>query len=196
MNNDDVLNAQAAADLLGAHVETIRRMARRGDIPAFKVGKDWRFRRTALLTWSETNPRIKKQKYVLAIDDDPGVCRLMRRYLESPDCRVVTAATGVDGLKIIHRQAIDLVLLDLAMPVMNGPRFIAEIREAGFQTPVIIVSGYPDGALMMEACRFGPLMLIPKPIEKSMLLAAASLALTGNPAEFGATRPDRTENAP
>lgn len=196
MSNEDVLNAQAAADLLGAHVETIRRMARRGDIPAFKVGKDWRFRKTTLMTWSETNPSIKKQKCVLVIDDDAGVCRLMRRCLESPDCRVLTVATGVDGLKIIQQQAIDLVLLDLEMPVMNGPRFIAEIRKAGFQTPAIIVSGYPDGALMMEACRFGPLMLIPKPIEKSMLLSAVNMALAGKPPEIDASQMEPAEKAP
>lgn len=196
MNNDNVLNAQAAADLLGAHVETIRRMARRGAIPAFKVGKDWRFQKTALLAWSATNPCIKKQFAVLVIDDDTGVCRLMRRYFEDLDCRVVTAATGAEGIAVIHRQTIDLVLLDLEMPVMNGPRFIAEIRKAGFRTPVIIVSGYPDGALMMEACRFGPLMLIPKPIEKSMLLSAAKMALAGKPAEVEASWLGRTENAP
>jgi FixJ family two-component response regulator len=82
------------------------------------------------------------------------------------------------------------------MPVMNGPQFIAEIRKTGFRTPVIIVSGYPDGALMMEACRFGPLMLIPKPIEKSMLLSAANMALAGKPAEVDANWPGRTENTP
>ena len=40
---DNVLNAQETADFLGAHVETVRRLARRGQIPAFKLGKDWRF---------------------------------------------------------------------------------------------------------------------------------------------------------
>ncbi|MBI4776937.1 MAG: helix-turn-helix domain-containing protein [Deltaproteobacteria bacterium] len=53
----DVLNAKEAADLLRAHVETIRRMARRGDIPAFKMGKDWRFHRQALLRWSNNEGR-------------------------------------------------------------------------------------------------------------------------------------------
>jgi len=52
-NDSDVLNAKEAAEYLKAHVETIRRMARRGEIPAFKVGKDWRFHRKALRQWSE-----------------------------------------------------------------------------------------------------------------------------------------------
>jgi excisionase family DNA binding protein len=52
-NDTDVLNAKEAADYLKAHVETLRRMARRGKIPAFKVGKNWRFHRDALRRWSE-----------------------------------------------------------------------------------------------------------------------------------------------
>jgi excisionase family DNA binding protein len=49
----DVINAREAAVFLKAHVETIRRMARRGEIPAFKVGKDWRFHKNALQIWSD-----------------------------------------------------------------------------------------------------------------------------------------------
>jgi excisionase family DNA binding protein len=48
-----VINAREAAVFLKAHVETIRRMARRGEIPAFKVGRDWRFHKNALQTWSD-----------------------------------------------------------------------------------------------------------------------------------------------
>jgi two-component system CheB/CheR fusion protein len=46
------LDAQAAATLLQSNVETVRRLARQGGIPSFKVGKDWRFSRVALLRWS------------------------------------------------------------------------------------------------------------------------------------------------
>jgi excisionase family DNA binding protein len=52
-NYSDVMNAREAADFLKAHVETIRRLARRGEIPAFKVGKDWRFHKKALLSWTQ-----------------------------------------------------------------------------------------------------------------------------------------------
>ncbi|MEX2493848.1 MAG: helix-turn-helix domain-containing protein [Nitrospirales bacterium] len=50
-NLTDVLNAKEAAGFLKAHVETIRRMARIGEIPAFKLGKDWRFHKKALRRW-------------------------------------------------------------------------------------------------------------------------------------------------
>jgi excisionase family DNA binding protein len=59
-SNSDIMNARDAADFLKAHVETIRRLARRGEIPAFKVGKDWRFHREALLTWTKTWERLDR----------------------------------------------------------------------------------------------------------------------------------------
>lgn len=176
---DDVLNAQEAAKLLGAHVETIRRMARKGKIPAFKVGKDWRFRQSSLLAWSETNPGVRKKISMLVVDDDAGVRKLMHRYFDPMGYSVTTVANGVEGLEYLENHAIDLVLLDLKMPVMSGSAFIQKLRETHSDIPVIIVSGFPDGKLMMEASRFGPVMLIQKPIEKKMLFSAVKLALNG-----------------
>ena len=181
--HEAMLNAQQAADLLGAHVETIRRMARKGAIPAFKIGKDWRFRRSALLTWSETNPGIKKDVCVLVVDDDAGVRKLMRKFLEPMGYRVQTASDGDAGLEIIRGDAVNLVLLDLEMPVMSGPEFIRELKTVNTEIPVIVVTGHPDSQLMMEAFRIGPLTLIPKPIDKKMLLSAVSMTLKGTMAE-------------
>lgn len=49
-----VLTTREAAAFLGTHIETVRRLARRGDIPAFKVGKDWRSPKDALQRWTES----------------------------------------------------------------------------------------------------------------------------------------------
>ncbi len=49
----DVLNVHEAARLLGVHVETVRRLARRGDVPAFKAGRQWRIKRAILDRWLE-----------------------------------------------------------------------------------------------------------------------------------------------
>jgi excisionase family DNA binding protein len=185
---DDVLNAQEAAKLLGAHVDTLRRMARKGKIPAFKVGKDWRFRQTSLLNWSETNPGICIKPSLLVIDDDDGVHKLMRRYFDPGKYSLTTAFDGVEGLKLIQTEPVDIVLLDLAMPIMNGVSFLRKLRQNHPEIPVIIVTGHPDGKLMMEASQFGPLMLIPKPIEKKMLLAAVNLALNGVQADTGSLK--------
>ena len=71
------------------------------------------------------------------------------------------------------------MLLDLKMSVMNGPEFVRELRKTHPDLPAIIVTGYPDSKLLMEAYVYGPLMLIPKPIEKNTLLAAVNITLEG-----------------
>ncbi len=49
----DILNTKETAAYLKVHVETIRRMARNCEIPAFKIGKDWRFDKEVLRRWIE-----------------------------------------------------------------------------------------------------------------------------------------------
>ncbi|MFC1706992.1 helix-turn-helix domain-containing protein, partial [Planctomycetota bacterium] len=53
MPEPDVLNASQAAAFLGVHVQTVRRLAKKRQIPGFKVGTDWRFHKEALLRWIE-----------------------------------------------------------------------------------------------------------------------------------------------
>ena len=55
------------------------------------------------------------------------------------------------------------------------------------QTPVVVVTGYPDSALMMEAYQFGPLLLVPKPIDKKMLISAVTPTLAGALVEAAGT---------
>lgn len=186
IDSDEILNAQEAARLMGAHVETIRRMARKGKIPAFKVGKDWRFRQSALMAWSETNPGIpKKQIHLLAIDDDAGIRKLMHHTFGPTGYSVTTVKNGLEGLERMQNEVFDLVLLDLTMPVMNGSDFIRKMRKTHATIPVIIITGSPDSKQMMEASRFGPLMLVPKPIDKKMLLSTVKLTLEGALSDIG-----------
>lgn len=165
----DVLNAQQAAAFLGAHVETIRRLARRGGLPSFKVGKDWRFFREALLRWLEDQASSGGQPWVLVVDDDEVVRSTLSRLLGRLGCRTRQAADGATGLQEIAREAPDLVLLDLLMPEMNGPEFLRALRVTHPDLPVVIVTGYPDGELMHEAARHGPLLLLAKPVELDQL---------------------------
>ena len=180
VNNSKVLNAKEAAEFLGAYVETIRRLARKGDIPAYKIGKDWRFRRDALINWAETQPLRRKPRCVLVIDDDDGIRKLMRRFLEADGYRVCLASDGNEGLAWLNRETVNLIILDLNMPGMNGPEFLQEKNKIYEDLPVIVVTGYPDGDLMVKALRYGPITLLAKPVEKKALIRAVHTALNGS----------------
>jgi excisionase family DNA binding protein len=175
--NDDVLNTREAADFLGAHVETVRRLSRKGQIPSFKVGKDWRFRKEALISWAETQHLRRKPPVVLVIDNDAAVRKLMKRFLEADGYRVYLASDGAEGLTWLNREPVDLILLDLKMPGMNGPAFLREFRKEYDSLPVIVITGYPDGNLMAEAIKYGPITLLAKPVEREQLVQAIGSTL-------------------
>ena len=159
------LTAREAADFLGAHIETVRRLARKGDIPAYKMGKDWRFQKKALSHWAESHYLRRKPPIVLVIDDDAGVRKAMKRYLERDGYRVLVASDGANALSWLNKETVNVILLDLKMPGMNGPMFLSEFRKAHVPLPIIITTGYPDGGLMAEAIPYGPFTLLGKPIE-------------------------------
>jgi excisionase family DNA binding protein len=175
----DVLDAMGAAEFLGAHVETIRRMARKGKIPAYKMGKDWRFRRSDLDAWARTQPRRERRAGILVVDDDRAVRKMIRMTLEQEGYEVHTAVNGLEGLACLAGQRIDLILLDLKMPEMNGPAFLRRIREDGRTCPVIVITGYPDGDLMVEAMETGAFTLLAKPVKRDFLKQAVGGALNG-----------------
>ena len=179
VERNGALNAKEAAAFLGGHVETIRRLARRGDIPAYKIGKDWRFRREALLRWAEEQHLLRKPPCVLAVDDDPIVRKLITRLLEPEGFQVVTAGSGMDALAYLEKESADLILLDLKMPEMNGAEFLAELRKLDPELPVIFITSYPESNLVVEAMRYGPFMLLAKPIEGEHLIRSVKRELNG-----------------
>ncbi len=174
-----ILNTQEAAELLGVHVETIRRMARKGELPSFKIGKDWRYQKDALLSWMEAFSQDKHSAGILVIDDDPSIRKLIRINLEREGYRVYTASSGQEGMARVQDSTIHLVLLDLKMPGMAGPEIVTELRKIDSDLPIIIVTGYPDSHMMMEVNSQCPVMLVAKPINKNILLRAVHTTLEG-----------------
>lgn len=173
----DVLNAREAAEFLGAHVETVRRLARKGKIPAFKLGKDWRFLRRSVLRWIDEH-QVQPQAPCILVVEDEGISReLIKNFLEAQGFRVCLAAHGREGLDCLDSERIDLVLLDLQMPVMNGPDFLQALRTTNEDLPVVILTGYPDSDLMTQALRFGPLILLAKPFQDKPLMQAVRAGL-------------------
>ena len=165
----NVLNAREAAALLGTHVETVRRFARRGELPSFKVGKDWRFRREALVRWAEDQGIGGGRCSVIVVEDEKLVRKGLVKALERLGCFVRQAACGKEGLQLVQQETPDIILLDLVMPGMTGPQFLEKLRKTHPDLPVVIVTGYPDSEMVRDAAPFAPVMLLAKPIEPEQL---------------------------
>jgi CheY-like chemotaxis protein len=81
---------------------------------------------------------------VLVIDDDDEVRRTLTDMLDALGHRAQEAPSGLDGIAMLATEHFDLVLLDYAMPVMNGAEVAREIHRLKAQTPIVFVSGYSD----------------------------------------------------
>lgn len=79
------------------------------------------------------------QRTILVAEDDADIVELIKLYLESEGYRVLTAGGGDEALKIVERQHIDLAVLDIMMPGLNGFQLTRAIRQR-YDLPIIILS--------------------------------------------------------
>ena len=152
----DILNISEAAAFLGVHEQTVRKLARRDTIPAFKVGRDWRFRKEALLRWSDEQQNVKNSPLILIIDDEEGICKAMARIAENLGYRANYSQSAEKGLELVSLETPNLILLDLQMHHMNGAQFLKELRKSQPTIPVIIITGYPESDLMLQCAQYAP----------------------------------------
>ncbi len=94
---------------------------------------------------------------VLIVDDDAIVREPMAAALREAGFETATAATGAEAIACILRQRPDLVLLDLAMPVMDGFGTLRRIRHMfdSQQVPVIVLTSAADSTSALAAAAFG-----------------------------------------
>ena len=78
---------------------------------------------------------------ILVADDDKNTRILLKAVLEGEGYTVLLAEDGALALKALEREHIDLVVLDIMMPHMDGYEFTEALRESGSELPILMVSG-------------------------------------------------------
>ena len=76
---------------------------------------------------------------ILVVEDDIDIIKLLKLYLENEGHRVISAQNGIDALNIIKNIKVDLVVMDIMMPKMDGYELISKIREK-YTIPIIVLS--------------------------------------------------------
>jgi two-component system nitrogen regulation response regulator NtrX len=109
-------------------------------------------------------------KTILIADDELGVRSSLERLLEFESYRVIQAANGPSALNIVRDRAVDLVLLDIKMPGMDGLEVLSQIHQEHPQLPVVIISGHGTIQTAVEATRLGAFDFIEKPIDADRIL--------------------------
>lgn len=118
---------------------------------------------------------------ILIVDDEADTRLLVQRILEDRGARVLTAASAQEGLTLIAREKVDLMVSDIGMPGMDGYQLIAQVRTLDSQRtgplPAIAVTAYARPEDRQRSLLAGYQAHIPKPLEARELIAAIASLL-------------------
>ncbi len=112
---------------------------------------------------------IRPDALVLIVDDEQDIRDASERILSRIGYRVQKASRGDEALDILNKNSIDIVLLDLKMPGMDGMEVLTRIRERSTEIQVIVITGYATVETAIEAMKQGAYDFIPKPFEPDQL---------------------------
>lgn len=107
---------------------------------------------------------------ILVVDDDPEVLDTLKLYLQD-NMQVVTARSGRQAVDYMETNTVDLILLDVEMPIMNGFITLERLRnlKSCINTPIIMVTGKNDKGTVIKCMTKGVDDYIVKPIDKVLL---------------------------
>ncbi len=124
------------------------------------------------------------EKSILVVDDELEFARYLATLLEENHYRVFISQNGAEALRALKVNPIDLILLDIFMPIMDGIELLKHLRALGIQIPVITMTGMACTEEMMGSLRqHGISGTLEKPFSAQELLEAVSNALASRDSE-------------
>ena len=122
--------------------------------------------------------REETQPSILFVDDEPGILKALRRLFIDEDWDMYFASSGEEGLDILSRETIDLVVSDVRMPQMDGITFLTEVKKRHPQVVRVFLSGYADQNAVVRALTEGcAQQILPKPWDDAEITQVVRFAL-------------------
>ncbi len=144
------LRIEPDAETKAVHHELLQVRARRGDKEAERGGR---------------------KKTVLLVEDNVLSRELTNALLKSAGYAVVLAKDGAEALMMVGREEVDLLLIDVDLPYIDGHSLLEAMHENGVAVPAIFISGLPGDDVEVRAFEVGAADFIRKPVKNSVLLA-------------------------
>jgi len=110
------------------------------------------------------------KEHILVIDDDEKLCELLSSYLTRYEYKVSTKCNPLDGLKFVGKNPVDLIILDVMLPDMDGFEVLKTLRK-DTTIPVIMLTARGDTMDKIVGLELGADDYLPKPFEPRELLA-------------------------
>ncbi len=108
--------------------------------------------------------------HILVVDDDRSTRLFMRAFLEAERYTVTLASNGEEALEAMEREHIDLVVLDIMMPKMDGYQFTEELRSVNAELPILMVSAKQLPEDRKKGYRLGINDFMTKPVDEEELI--------------------------
>ncbi len=117
------------------------------------------------------------QPAVLVLDDDAQVCRLLQQAFATWGLTADTLQESQHALEAVRRYTYDVVLLDVVLPELSGMEVLVHLRQMCPASKIIMMTGYADKAMAINALRAGAFDFLEKPIDLTLLSHAVQRAL-------------------
>src|SRR3954464_9840610 len=114
---------------------------------------------------------------LLIIDDDANTLASLSRAFRLAGHEATVCDNGARALEILKSDAFDLLFSDVVMPNKDGLALLADIKAAGVQTPVVMMSGQAHIEMAIKATRLGAIDFLEKPISTDKLLLTVQNAV-------------------
>jgi DNA-binding NtrC family response regulator len=114
---------------------------------------------------------------ILIVDDEPSIRRTVREILEYEDYAVEEAEDGEEALEKIRSSSLDMVLLDIKMPGMDGMEVLKTCADENAEVPIVMISGHGNIETAVEATKLGAFDFIEKPPDLNRMLVTVRNAL-------------------
>jgi len=111
------------------------------------------------------------------VDDEPNIRKSLGRLLSLEGYRVLEASGGGEALALVEQRAVDLILLDVLMPDLDGLATLEALHKDQIDVPVVMMSGNATIESAVRATRMGALDFLEKPLSTDKLLITISNAL-------------------
>lgn len=119
---------------------------------------------------------------ILVIDDEPSICWGLAELGKRLRHEVLSASSAEGGLEIARRQRLDLVLLDVRLPGMDGVTALPRLKELAPSTPVVVMTAHGDLSTAVDVVRQGAFDYVAKPFDLTQIERVIERSLTEEPA--------------
>src|SRR5262245_11028570 len=178
MIDETFLTTEEVLEYLQVNLRTVYRLIKAGKIPAVRVGRQWRFRKSDIDLWLDSQrpragaatgsasrpapspapaPRATEgeRPRILVVDDEASIRDLLAKTLALAEYDVDVSPDGRSALERMRMQSYDLLIADLKMPGMDGLTVIREAKRFRANLPVIIITGFSTESSAIEAVNPG-----------------------------------------